>query len=217
MASKKRVYLFNEDAKPIAAELEKEGRELRELLGGKGSNLMLMTNSEIPVPPGFTITTDTCIEYIENDHQLPEGLEDEVLECMQKLEEWTGKKFGDAENLLLVSVRSGAKFSMPGMMDTVLNLGMNDEVAKALGKLTGDERFVYDAYRRLIMMFGDVVKEVDRELFEECLTKVKKEEGVEDDVEVSAEGLKKVVELEKRVYQEQLLSLIHISEPTRPY
>jgi len=204
MASKKRVYLFNEDAKPIAAELEKEGRELRELLGGKGSNLMLMTNSEIPVPPGFTITTDTCIEYIENDHQLPEGLEDEVLECMQKLEEWTGKKFGDAENLLLVSVRSGAKFSMPGMMDTVLNLGMNDEVAKALGKLTGDERFVYDAYRRLIMMFGDVVKEVDRELFEECLTKVKKEEGVEDDVEVSAEGLKKVVELEKRVYQEQL-------------
>jgi pyruvate,orthophosphate dikinase len=204
MAAKKRVYLFNEEAAPIIADLKKEGRELKELLGGKGSNLMLMTNSGIPVPPGFTITTDTCIDYINNDHQLPEGLDDEVLGYMEKLEQWTEKQLGDPDNPLLVSVRSGAKFSMPGMMDTVLNLGMNDRVAEAMVRLTGDERFVYDAYRRLIMMFADVVKGVDREMFEACLTEVKKEEGVAQDVEVSAEGLKKIVEMEKEVYKQQL-------------
>ncbi len=202
MASMKRVYLFNEDAKPVIAELNQDGRELKDLLGGKGANLVLMTNSGIPVPPGFSISTEACIEYIESGEQMPEGLEDEVLEYMGKLEEWTGKKFGDADNPLLVSVRSGAKFSMPGMMDTVLNLGMNDQVAEGMSKLSGDEWFTYDAYRRFIMMFGDVVKGADRALFEECLTEVKQEEGVKEDVDVSAEGLKKVVAREKEVYQD---------------
>jgi len=203
MSDFKRCYMFNEDMDALAQELEAEGRGLKDLLGGKGSNLCLMTNSGIPVPPGFTITTDTCIEYVETG-ELPAGLAEEVKENMAKLEDWVGKRFGDPDNPLLVSVRSGAKFSMPGMMDTVLNLGMNDEVAAALVELTGDERFVWDAYRRFIMMFGDVVRGVDRELFEECLDEVKQDEGVTDDVDVSVEGLKKVVHCEKRVYEQQL-------------
>ncbi|MFO8080407.1 MAG: pyruvate, phosphate dikinase [Armatimonadota bacterium] len=201
MALDKHVFLFTEDADPIVEELEKEGRELKDLLGGKGSNLMLMTNSGIPVPPGFTIDTDTCIEFIENDKQLPSDVEDEIDQAMAALEDEVGKEFGSTENPLLVSVRSGAKFSMPGMMDTVLNLGMNDDVAEGMVKLTGDERFVYDAYRRFIMMFADVVKGAHRELFEEALTEVKEEEGVKEDTDVSAEGLKKVVELEKDIYE----------------
>ncbi|MGC9319626.1 MAG: pyruvate, phosphate dikinase, partial [Armatimonadota bacterium] len=201
MALDKHVFLFNEDADPIIAELEKEGRDIKDLLGGKGSNLMLMTNSGIPVPPGFSIDTDSCIEFIENDMQLPEGLEDEIYEAMAELEQQVGKEFGSSENPLLVSVRSGAKFSMPGMMDTVLNLGMNDDVAEGMVALTEDERFVYDAYRRFIMMFADVVKGADRELFEEALSEVKEDEGVEEDVDVSAEGLKRVVEKEKEIYQ----------------
>ena len=203
MSDFKRCYMFNEDMDALAQELAAVGRGLKDLLGGKGSNLCLMTNAGIPVPPGFTVTTDTCIEYVESG-DLPAGLEDEVRESMAKLEKWVGKRFGDPSNPLLVSVRSGAKFSMPGMMDTVLNLGMNDEVASGLVKLTGDERFVWDAYRRFIMMFGDVVKGIDRELFEECLNEVKQEEGVTDDVDVSAEGLRKVVECEKQVYKQQL-------------
>ncbi len=203
MSDFKRCYMFNEDMDALAQELEAEGRGLKDLLGGKGSNLCLMTNAGIPVPPGFTLTADTCIEYVELG-DLPAGLEDEVKENMAKLEDWVGKRFGDPDNPLLVSVRSGAKFSMPGMMDTVLNLGMNDEVAAALVKLSGDERFVWDAYRRFVMMFGDVVRGIDRELFEQCLDEVKQDEGVTDDVAVSVEGLKKVVHCEKRVYEQQL-------------
>jgi len=202
MALDKHVFLFTEDADSIIAELEAEGRGVKDLLGGKGSNLMLMTNSGIPVPPGFTIDTDTCIEFLANQNQLPAGVEDEIYEAMAALEEQVDKKFGDAENPLLVSVRSGAKFSMPGMMDTVLNLGMNDEVAEGMVALTGDERFVYDAYRRFIMMFADVVKGADREMFEEALAEVKQDEGVREDTEVSAEGLRKVVEMEKEIYEE---------------
>jgi len=164
MSDFKRCYMFNEDMDVLARKLETEGRGLKDLLGGKGSNLCLMTNAGIPVPPGFVITTDTCIEYVETG-ELPAGLEEEVMETVEKLEQWVDKRFGAPDNPLLVSVRSGAKFSMPGMMDTVLNLGMNDEVADGLVKLTGDERFVWDAYRRFIMMFGDVVKGIDRELF----------------------------------------------------
>ncbi|MBD3292330.1 MAG: pyruvate, phosphate dikinase, partial [Armatimonadia bacterium] len=204
MALDKHVFLFTEDADPIVDELGKEDRELKDLLGGKGSNLMLMTNSGIPVPPGFTIDTDTCIEFIENEKQLPAGVEEEIDEAMAALEEQVGKEFGSTENPLLVSVRSGAKFSMPGMMDTVLNLGMNDDVAEGMVKLTGDERFVYDAYRRFIMMFADVVKGAHRELFEEALTQVKEEEGVKEDTEVSADGLKRVVELEKEIYEREV-------------
>ncbi|MEA3400727.1 MAG: pyruvate, phosphate dikinase [Armatimonadota bacterium] len=202
MALDKHVFLFNEEADPIIEELEEEGRGIKDLLGGKGSNLMLMTNSGIPVPPGFSIDTDSCIEFIENDMQLPQGLEEDIYEAMAQLEEQVGKQFGSSENPLLVSVRSGAKFSMPGMMDTVLNLGMNDDVAEGMVRLTGDERFVYDAYRRFIMMFADVVKGAERELFEEALTEVKEDEGVEEDVDVSAQGLKRVVEREKETYKE---------------
>ncbi len=199
----KRVYRFWEDAEALKAELEKEGRELRDLLGGKGSGLMLMTNAGIPVPPGFTITTDMCNEYYRQGRKFPPGLEDDVRQAMADLEERTGKRFGSKDNPLLVSVRSGAKFSMPGMMDTVLNLGMNDEVAEGMIELTQNPRFVWDAYRRFIMMFGDVVMGIDRELFEECLNEVKKEEGVEHDHQVSAEGMKKVVEMEKQVYERE--------------
>ncbi len=204
MALDKHVFLFNEDADPIIAELQKEGRTLKDLLGGKGANLMLMTNAGIPVPLGFTIDTDSCIEYLRNDNQMPAGLQDEIAAAMAELERQVGKKFGDPANPLLVSVRSGSKFSMPGMMDTVLNLGMNDEVAEGMVKLFNDKRFVYDAYRRFIMMFADVVKGRDRELFEEALTEVKAEEGVKEDVDVSAEGLQKVVEMEKAIYEREV-------------
>ncbi len=203
MSDFKRCYMYNEDMDPLAQELEAEGRGLKDLLGGKGSNLCLMTSAGIPVPPGFTITTDTCIEYVETG-ELPAGLEEEVMASIEKLEQWVEKNLGNPDNPLLVSARSGSKFSMPGMMDTVLNLGMNDEVAAALVELTGDERFVWDAYRRLIMMFGNVVRGINRELFEECLDEVKQEEGVTEDVDVSPEALKKVVECEKQVYKQQL-------------
>ncbi len=213
MDSTKRVYLFTEDAEPIAAAVEAGGKELKDLLGGKGSNLMLMTNAGIPVPSGFTITTNTCIDFLDNDAQMPAGLDTEVAAAVAALEAQTDKKFGDVDNPLLLSVRSGAKFSMPGMMDTVLNLGLNDEVVVGLAKLANDERFAYDAYRRFIMMFGDVVKGAERELFEECFAEVKEEEGVSEDTEVSAEGLKKVVELEKKVYQDAVGEPF----PTEPY
>ncbi len=204
MALDKHVFLFTEDAQPIIEELKTQGRALKDLLGGKGANLMLMTNSGIPVPPGFTIDTDSCIEYLANDNAFPAGLEDQIDAVMTALENEVGKQFGSTENPLLVSVRSGSKFSMPGMMDTVLNLGMNDDVAEGMVKLSGDKRFVYDAYRRFIMMFANVVKGRDRELFEEALTEVKADEGVKEDVDVSADGLQKVVEMEKKIYEREV-------------
>jgi pyruvate,orthophosphate dikinase len=200
----KRVYGFDEDARPLRDELAAQDRELRDFLGGKGSGLMLMTNAGIPVPPGFTITTDTCNDYYASGKRLPAGLSDEMRAAVAALEAATGKRFGDPANPLLVSVRSGAKFSMPGMMDTVLNLGMNDAVAAAMVALTGNPRFVYDAYRRFIMMFGDVVRGVERHLFEECFAQVKAEEGVAADTDVSPEGMKRVVELEQAVYEREL-------------
>jgi len=200
----KRVYRFWEDATPLKEELAAQNRDLKDLLGGKGSGLMLMTNADIPVPPGFTITTDTCNDYYAAGGKFPAGLEDEMRQAMVDLEERSGKKFGDPDNPLLVSVRSGAKFSMPGMMDTVLNLGMNDEVAEGMIKLTNNPRFVWDAYRRFVMMFGDVVRGIDRSKFEACLDQVKEEEGVTQDTEVSAEGMKKVVALEKEVYEKEM-------------
>ncbi|MBC7288591.1 MAG: pyruvate, phosphate dikinase, partial [Armatimonadetes bacterium] len=200
----RRIYRFWDPAEPLIEELKAQQRALNDLLGGKGRGLMMMTNAGIPVPPGFTITTDTCNEYYAAGRKFPPGLEEEVEQAMADLEERTGKKFGDPNNPLLVSVRSGAKFSMPGMMDTVLNLGMNDEVAEGMIRLTNNPRFVWDAYRRFIMMFGDVVMGVEREKFEECLAEVKKEEGVEQDTEVSAEGMRRVVELEKEVYRREL-------------
>ena len=187
----KRVYDFEEG-----------GKEMKALLGGKGAGLAEMTKLGLRVPPGFTITTKTCIEFFKAGGRFPEGLWEEVLEHLKRLEEKTGKRFGDPENPLLVSVRSGAPISMPGMMDTVLNLGMNDEVVEGLAKLTGDPRFAYDAYRRFITMFSDVVMHLDRHRFEEIFDEEKRREGVKEDPELSVEGLKRVVERQKKLYEE---------------
>ena len=194
-------------------DFEEGNKEMRALLGGKGANLAEMTNIGLRVPPGFTITTSTCEEFFEAGGRFPDGLWEEVLEHVRSLEERTGKRFGDPGSPLLVSVRSGAPVSMPGMMDTVLNLGMNDEVVEGLIKLTGDERFVYDAYRRLITMFANVVMYADRGKFEAVLKAEKEREGVDSDPQLSVEGLKRVVEEQKRVFEEE----VGHAFPTAPY
>lgn len=190
--SKKRVYLFE----------EADGKN-RLLFGGKGAGLADMTKAGLPVPPGFIITTEVCKEYYESGKNLPEGLMKEVLEAMKKLEEKTGKKFADPENPLLVSVRSGAPVSMPGMMDTILNLGLNDETVNGLAKRSNNERFAYDSYRRFIQMFGNVVLGVPHEKFEEILDHYKEEQGVKLDSELSAETLKKVVGAYKELVKKE--------------
>ncbi|MBC7217042.1 MAG: pyruvate, phosphate dikinase [Candidatus Caldatribacterium sp.] len=188
---KKYVYFFGEgDA------------SMKLLLGGKGANLAEMTRIGLPVPPGFTITTEACSHFYKNNQTWPEGLEEEVKRSLKTLEEKTGKKFGDPNNPLLVSVRSGAPASMPGMMDTILNLGLNDEVVKGLARLTSNERFAYDCYRRFIQMFGNVVMGVDHSKFEAILDEVKEEVGAKLDTELDAEALKKVVEKYKKLYKE---------------
>jgi len=181
---------------------EGDGKDKR-LLGGKGAGLCEMTQLGLPVPPGFVITTEVCKEYYANGRKLPDGLMDEVREYMKKVEAKVGKKFGSPKNPLLVSVRSGAAISMPGMMDTVLNLGLNDETAKGIIKQTGDERFVYDSYRRFIQLFGKVVLGVKDELFSEVFERVKKEAGVKFDNELSAEQLKRVVKEFKEIIQRE--------------
>lgn len=188
---KKYVYFFGEgDA------------SMKLLLGGKGANLAEMTRIGLPVPPGFTITTEACSHFYKNNQTWPEGLEEEVKKSLKVLEEKTGKKFGDPNNPLLVSVRSGAPASMPGMMDTILNLGLNDEVVKGLARLTSNERFAYDCYRRFIQMFGNVVMGVDHSKFEAILEEVKEEVGAKLDTDLDAEALKKVVEKYKKLYKE---------------
>ena len=180
-----------------------DGADLgRELLGGKGAGLAEMTAIGIPVPAGFTVTTAACSEYMQNGRDLPPGLEDEIAAHLERLEAATGKRFGDPDNPLLVSVRSGAAVSMPGMMDTILNLGMNDQAAEGLAQATGNERFAYDAYRRLIQMYGNVVDGIDANAFEEALTALKEERGVREDVDLSAEDLRELVERFKGVYRE---------------
>jgi pyruvate,orthophosphate dikinase len=171
------------------------------LLGGKGVNLAEMTGIGLPVPPGFTITTECCAEYSAHGNKMPAGLMDDVKKNIADLEAELGKKFGDDSNPLLVSVRSGAAISMPGMMNTILNLGLTDVSVKGLAKATSNERFAYDAYRRLINMFGDVVMEVHHEHFEEAFSKIKAEHGVQNDTEVPAEGLKKLCDAYKAVYK----------------
>ncbi len=151
---KKRVYLFRE-----------ANAKMRDLLGGKGANLAEMTNIGLPVPPGFTITTETCNDYLKN-RELPAGLMDQVQTALADVEQQMGQKFGDTKNPLLFSVRSGAKFSMPGMMDTILNLGLNEQTLKAVIEATGNPRFAYDSYRRFIMMFSDVVLADGRKVLE---------------------------------------------------
>ena len=194
------VYTFGE-----VAEAEKNAGSwdnVRGLLGGKGANLAEMTRIGIPVPPGFTATTEACLAYLEEGNQFPAGLWDQELEAIKATEELTGKKFGDATNPLLVSCRSGAKISMPGMMDTVLNLGMNDKVAESMVKLTGDSRFVYDAYRRLVQMFGSVVLGIDDEHFEEALNAYKEEKGYTSDTDMNAEDWKAMTKKFQEVTKE---------------
>lgn len=173
----------------------------KQILGGKGANLAEMTSIGLPVPPGFTITTEVCDAYYKSGSKLPEGLMADVEANVATLEAELGKKFGDKGNPLLVSVRSGAAISMPGMMNTILNLGLNDESTAGLAAATSNERFAYDAYRRLINMFGDVVMEVEHHHFEEAFDKIKKEYNTSEDTEVPAEGLKKLCEAYKEVYK----------------
>ncbi len=153
------------------------GTSVRGLLGGKGANLAEMTRIGVPVPPGFTVTTEACNAYIAGGKKFPEGMWDQMLAALKDVEKPAGKKFGDPNNPLLVSCRSGAKFSMPGMMDTVLNIGLNDETVAGMIKLTNNERFVYDSYRRLIQMFGSVVLGMPDEAFEDVLEDYKQDKG----------------------------------------
>ncbi|MBL5981053.1 pyruvate phosphate dikinase [Petrotoga sp. 8T1HF07.NaAc.6.1] len=193
---KKYVYVWNKN--------RVEGNsKMKDILGGKGANLAEMASLGLPVPPGFTISTEVCKYYWDNGRKFPEDLQSVVEEAMSELENVTGKKFGDNANPLLVSVRSGAAVSMPGMMDTILNLGLNDESVEGLAKLTNNERFAWDSYRRFIQMFGDVALGIAHEKFEEALNEVKKEKGVKQDLELDANDLKKVVELYKKLYKEE--------------
>jgi pyruvate,orthophosphate dikinase len=176
----------------------------KELLGGKGAGLAEMTALSIPVPAGFTITTDACREYSRNGRQLPDGLEAEVDAHLAALEEKTGKRFGDPSDPLLVSVRSGAAISMPGMMDTILNLGLNDEAVAGLAAATGNERFAYDSYRRLIQMYGDVVGEVAAGRFEQALAELKRERRAQQDVDLDAADLRELVDTFKQIYEQDV-------------
>ncbi len=200
--SKKWVYLFDEVEE---AERYTGGNwdGVRALLGGKGANLADMTRAGVPVPPGFTVTTEACNAYLAAGEQFPEGMWEQELEALKAVEQKTGKKFGDATNPLLVSCRSGAKFSMPGMMDTVLNIGLTDEVTEGMARLSGDERFAYDSYRRLVQMFGSVVMGIADEPFEEVLTEARKKAGVESDSDLTAEDWKEVTREFKKIFKEQ--------------
>jgi len=174
----------------------------RELLGGKGIGLAEMTQLGVPVPAGFTITTDACRAYMANGHELPEGLPVEIERHIDSLQEKAGKRFGDAQDPLLVSVRSGAAVSMPGMMDTILNLGLNDEAVEGLARSTGNARFAYDSYRRLIQMYGEVAEGVDAHRFEQALADLKRQRGVQQDVELDADDLHELVGTFKGIYEE---------------
>src|SRR6059036_1455094 len=180
-------------------------RDMKDLLGGKGANLAEMTNMGLPVPPGFTITTEACLAYLAKG-DFPEGLMDEVEEHLRRLEQAMGKKFGDPKDPLLVSVRSGAKFSMPGMMDTVLNLGLNEDTAKGIAALTKDDRFALDARRRFIQMFGKTVKGIDGEKFEHALQEAKKKAGVKTDPELKPEHLRPLVAQFLSIYKDETRS-----------
>src|SRR5881397_2469736 len=167
----------------------------KELLGGKGAGLAEMTALGVPVPAGFTVTTDACRAYMTGGGELPDGLEEEIDRHLAALEEKSGKRFGDAEDPLLVSVRSGAAVSMPGMMDTILNLGLNDEAVEGLAGRTDNPRFARDSYRRLVQMYGEVVDGIDSDRFEQALTDLKRERGVSQDVDLTAEDLAELIEI----------------------
>ena len=199
--AKKWVYLLDE-VDQAEAYVGGEWDNVRGLLGGKGANLSEMVRIGVPVPPGFTVTTEACNTYLASRETFPEGMREQMLEALKAVEETTGKKFGEPKNPLLISCRSGAKFSMPGMMDTVLNIGLNDKTAEGMIKLTGDERFVYDSYRRLIQMFGNVVMEAPDEAFEEVITEARAKAGVETDAELSADDWKSVIEKFKVIFKQ---------------
>ena len=189
----KYVYLFSEG-----------NADMRNLLGGKGANLAEMTNIGLPVPQGFTITTEACTQYYEDGREINSEIQSQINEYITKMEEITGKKFGDKENPLLVSVRSGARASMPGMMDTILNLGLNEEVVETLAEKSGNARWAYDCYRRFIQMYSDVVMEVGKKYFEELIDKMKEEKGVTLDVELTAEDLKELANQFKAEYKAKI-------------
>ena len=191
--SKKYVYLFSEG-----------NGKMRELLGGKGANLAEMTNLGLPVPQGFTITTEACTQYYEDGKKINDDIQAEIMEYIGKMEEIVGKKFGDHENPLLVSVRSGARASMPGMMDAILNLGLNEEVVEVMAKKSGNPRWAYDCYRRFIQMYSDVVMEVGKKYFEELIDKMKEEKGVTQDTELTAEDLKELANQFKAEYKAKI-------------
>jgi pyruvate, orthophosphate dikinase len=209
--TKKWVYIF-EELDEVEAYVGNEWENVKGLLGGKGANLAEMVRLGIPVPPGFTVTTEACNEYLYKGGMLPEGMWDQELEALKKIEKMTGKILGDPERPLLVSCRSGARFSMPGMMDTVLNIGLNDETAEGMARLTGDPRFAYDSYRRLIQMFGSVVMGVKDEVFEDVITSAKKRAGVANDAELKADDWKSVTQEFKAVYRHYT----HHDFPTDP-
>ena len=189
----KYVYLFSEGSK-----------DMRNLLGGKGANLAEMTNIGLPVPQGFTITTEACTQYYEDGRRINEEIQSQIMDYISKMEEITGKKFGDKENPLLVSVRSGARASMPGMMDTILNLGLNEDVVRVIAEKSNNPRWAWDCYRRFIQMFSDVVMEVGKKYFEKLIDEMKARKGITFDVELSAEDLHELAEQFKAEYKKQL-------------
>ncbi len=186
------VYLFNEG-----------NAKMKNLLGGKGANLAEMTGLGLPVPRGFTVTTEACTRYYSDGKTIAKEIENEIYEMLAKTEKVVGKNFGDPTNPFLVSVRSGARASMPGMMDTILNLGLNDLVVEGLAKLTNNERFAYDSYRRFIQMFSDVVMEVEKAKFEKILDDVKEENNAKFDTDLSAENLKEIVQRYKVLFKNE--------------
>ena len=187
---KKYVYLFTEG-----------NANMRELLGGKGANLAEMTNIGLPVPQGFTISTEACTQYYEDGKRINDDIQAEIMDYIEKLENITGKKFGDKENPLLVSVRSGARASMPGMMDTILNLGLNEEVVEVLSAKSGNPRWAWDCYRRFIQMYSDVVMEVGKKYFEELIDKMKARKGVQQDIDLDANDRKELANQFKAEYK----------------
>ena len=188
--SQKYVYLFSEG-----------NAKMKELLGGKGANLAEMTSLGLPIPQGFTVTTEACTQYYTDGEKISDEIQEQINSALVKLEEITGKKLGDETNPLLVSVRSGARVSMPGMMDTVLNLGLNDKVLPTIA--AKNERFAYDSYRRFIQMFSDVVMEIPKPLFENAIDEMKEKRGVKLDTELTAADLKELVETFKGIYKAQ--------------
>lgn len=189
--SQKYVYLFSEG-----------NGSMRELLGGKGANLAEMTNLGLPVPQGFVVTTEACNKYYDDGQVMSQDVVDQIFANVAEIEALSGKKFGDASNPLLLSVRSGSRASMPGMMDTILNLGLNDEVVESLAKLSGNPRFAYDSYRRFIQMFADVVMEIPKHTFEVIIDEMKHERGIILDSDFTADDFKEMVKRFKAYYHE---------------